>query len=51
MMNMTVRLLIATGALMILAAGVFAFMKQWLYSGLLLAGALGCLAGAAGFKN
>lgn len=51
MMDMTVKLLIAAGALMTWAAGVFAFMKLWLFAALLFAGAMGCLAGAYGFKN
>lgn len=32
MMDMTVKLLIAAGALMTWAAGVFAFMKLWLFA-------------------
>ena len=49
--KMTVRLLIAASVLMLHAGGVFAFMKLWPYAALLVAGSLGCLMGAAGFKN
>ena len=49
--KITVRLLIAASVLMLHAGGVFAFMKLWPYAARLGAGSLGCLMGAAGFKN
>lgn len=49
--NTAVGLLVAAGVLMLLACGIFAFMKLWLYTALLGAGALGCLTGAINFKN
>ena len=46
-----VRLLVAAGVLMLLAGGIFALMRQWLYAALLGAGALGCIAGAINRKG
>ena len=43
--KITVRLLVAAGALMLLAGGIFGFLKLWLYSALLAAGTSGCLIG------
>ena len=51
-MNKTaVRLLLAAGILMLLAGGIFVFMKFWIYAALLAVGGLGCLLGALNFKN
>ena len=49
--KVTVRLLVAAGGLMLLAGGIFAFLKLWLYAALLAVGAFGCLIGAANFKS
>lgn len=49
--KITVRLLVAAGALMLLAGGIFGFLKLWLYSALLAAGASGCLIGVMNFKS
>lgn len=51
MRDTTVRLLAAAGVLMLLAGGIFAFLRLWIYAALLLAGAFGCLAGALGFRK
>lgn len=40
-----------SGILMLLAGGIFAFIKLWLYAAMLGAGALCCLAAAINFKN
>lgn len=45
------RLLIAAGVLMLLAGGIFGFIRRWWYAAALCAGALGCLAAARNFKN
>lgn len=44
-------LLITAGILMLLAGGIFAFIKLWLYAAMLGAGVLCCLAAAINFKN
>ena len=49
--NISVRLLAAAGALMLLAGGLFALIQRWIYAALLGAGALGCMAAAICFKN
>jgi len=49
--KVAVRSLIAAGALMLCAGGIFAFMRLWLYAALLGVGALGCLVGAINFKK
>ncbi len=49
--KITVRLLVAAGALMLLAGGIFGFLKLWLYSALLAAGTSGCLIGVMNFKS
>lgn len=49
--KVTVRLLVAAEVLMLLAGVIFAFLKLWLYTALLAAGAFGCLIGAMNFKN
>ena len=51
MRDTTVRLLAAAGVLMLLAGGIFAFLRLWICAALLLAGAFGCLAGALGFRK
>ena len=44
-------LLAAAGVLMLLAGGIFALMRKWLYAALLGAGAIGCIAGAINRKG
>ena len=51
MRDTTVRLLAVAGVLMLLAGGIFAVLRLWIYAALLLAGAFGCLAGALGFRK
>ncbi len=46
-----IRLLLAAGVLMLLAGCIFAFLKLWIYSALLCAGAIGCLVAALNFKS
>lgn len=46
-----VRLLLAAGALLLLAGGIFGFMQQWIYAALVWIGAGGCLAAALNLKN
>ena len=50
-MEKTVRLLVAAGILMLLAAVLLGLIRQWLCAGLLLAGAFGCLIAALNFRN
>ena len=50
-MEITMRLLAAAGTLMLIAGAIFGFLDQWLYTALIWAGALGCLAAALNFKN
>ena len=50
-MEKKVKLLINAGILMLLSGAIFGFMKRWIYTALLLAGALGCLAAALNFKS
>ena len=49
--NISVRLLAAAGALMLLAGCIFGFTQQWLYAALVWVGAFGCLVAALNFKN
>lgn len=49
--NSSVRLLIAAGALMLLAGCIFGFTQQWIYAALLWIGAFDCLIAALNFKN
>lgn len=49
--NTAFRLLIAASVLMLLAGCLCGFMHQWLYAGLVLAGAFGCAAAAVCFRN
>lgn len=50
-MEITIRLLVAAGALMFLAGVIFAFLHQWWLMVLLWVGALGCGVAALNFKN
>lgn len=49
--NVAVRLLVAAGALMLLAGCIFGFTQQWIYAALVWVGAFGCLIAALNFKN
>ena len=49
--NISVRLLAAAGALMLLAGCIFGFTQQWIYAALVWVGAFGCLIAALNFKN
>lgn len=51
MKEISVRLLVAAGALMFLAGLIFAFLRQWPLVALLWAGSLGCGVAAINFKN
>lgn len=50
-MEKTVRSLAAAGVLMLLAAVLLGFIRQWVCAGLLLVGAFGCLIAALSFKQ
>ena len=50
-MNISVRLLVTAGVLMLLAGCIFGFMQRWVYAALVWAGAFGCLAAALNFKS
>ena len=45
------RLLLAAGALMLLAGAIFGLIGQWVPAALVWIGALGCLMAARNFKN
>lgn len=49
--NVSVRLLLAAGALMLLSGCIFGFTQQWIYAALVWIGAFGCLIAALNFKN
>lgn len=51
MMEKAVRLLVTAGILMLIAGVIFGFLKQWVYTALILAGAFGCLVAALNFRN
>ena len=51
MNKLSVRLLLAAAALLLMAGVIFAILQLWLYTGLLWAGALGCLMAALNFRN
>lgn len=48
--NTSVRLLVAAGALMLLAGCIFGFIGQWIYAALVWVGAFACAAAALNFK-
>ena len=50
-METSIRLLIAAGALMLLAGVLFAFLRKWPLAALLWAGAFGCGVAALNFKK
>lgn len=49
--QISVRLLMAAAALMLLAGCIFGFVRQWIYAALVWGGAVGCMAAALNFKN
>ena len=51
MEQLLVRLLLTAGILLLIAGVIFAILQVWLYTGLLRAGAFGCLLAALNFRN
>ena len=51
MNKLSVRLLLAAAALLLIAGVIFGILQLWLYTGLLWAGAFGCLMAALNFRN
>ena len=51
MEQLSVRLLLTAGILLLIAGVIFAILQLWLYSGLLWAGTFGCLMAALNFRN
>ena len=51
MNKLSVRLLLAAAALLLMAGVIFAILQLWLYTGLLWTGAFGCLMAALNFRN
>ena len=51
MEQLSVHLLLTAGILLLIAGGIFAILQVWLYTGLLWAGAFGCLMAALNFGN
>ena len=51
MEQLSVRLLLTAGILLLIAGGIFAILQGWLYTGLLWAGAFGCLMAALNFRD
>ena len=49
MEQLSARLLLTAGILLLIAGGIFAILQGWLYTGLLWAGAFGCLMAALNF--
>lgn len=49
--NISLRLLIAAGVLMLPAGCIFGFAQQWIYAALVWVGAFGCMVAALNFKN
>ena len=51
MNKLSVHLLLAAAALLLMAGVIFAILQLWLYTGLLWAGAFGCLMAALNFRD
>ena len=51
MEQLSVRLLLTAGILLLIAGGIFAILHGWLYTGLLWAGAFGCLMAALNLRD
>lgn len=49
--NISLRLLVAAGVLMLLAGCIFGFVQQWICAALVWVGAFGCMVAALNFKN
>lgn len=49
--NISLRLLVAAGVLMLPAGCIFGFVQQWIYAALVWVGAFGCMVAALNFKN
>lgn len=47
----TTTLLTTACILLLLSAGIFAFLGRWIYAALLAVGGFGCLAGALNFRS
>ena len=50
-MENAAKLLVCAGVMMLIAGAIFGFLGQWLYAGLIWAGAFGCGAAALNLKN
>lgn len=51
MEQLSARLLLTAGILLLIAGVIFAILQVWLYTGLLWAGAFGCLMAALNFRD
>ena len=51
MEQLSVRLLLTAGILLLIAGGIFAILQVWLCTSLLWTGAFGCLMAALNFRN
>ena len=51
MEQLSARLLLTAGILLLIAGVIFAILQVWHYTGLLRAGAFGCLLAALNFRN
>ena len=49
--QLSARLLLTAGILLLIAGVIFAILQVWLYTGLLWAGAFGCLMAALNFRD
>lgn len=49
--EITIRLLLTAGVLMLLSGCICGFLRQWVYAALVWVGAFGCLVAALNFKN
>lgn len=49
--EVSVRLLVAAGVLMLLAGCIFGFIQQWVYAALIWVGGFGCAIAALNFKK
>ena len=50
-LSLSARLLLTAGILLLIAGVIFAILPIWLYTGLLWAGAFGCLMAALNFRD
>ena len=51
MEQLSARLLLTAGILLLIAEGIFTILQGWLYTGLLWVGAFGCLMAALNFRD